>query len=246
MASTAGGPDGSGFLSRQLGLVGQVATSWAVAGGLVAALVVTAHVAAGNLSSSASFITTTVFFLVGSLVGFVHGALLAYLGRPSDVTWRLAIRRLGLSLLYDVPAVMLGWVVAMVITLSAVSAMSGRIAAVAVSAVGWIAAALVLWWAIEETMDAGRNLFRRWPDARSLALVLALAFLVLVPAFLFTRPEIWGTSVRPSATAAAAMAVGATLWIAGPLGVLGLLMLRAWHRRHPSKDRPSERSRARS
>jgi hypothetical protein len=246
MAFSADGPDGSGFLSRQLGLVGQVATSWAVAGGLVSSLVVTAHVAAGNLSSSVSFITTSMLFLVGSLVGFVHGSLLAYLGRPDHVTRRLAIRRLGLSLLYDVPAVLLGWVVAMVITLSAVSAMSGRIAAMAFSAVGWIAAALLLWWAVEETVDAARNLFRRWPDARSLALVLVLAFLVLVPAFLFTRPEIWGTSVRPTATAAAAMAVGATLWIAGPLGVLGLLVLRAWHRRHPAKDVRSQGSSASS
>ncbi len=236
MAFSADGPTGSGFLTRQLGLVGQVATSWGVAGGLVASLVVTAHVAAGSLSSSVSFITTSVFFIAGSLVGFVHGSLLAYLGRPPDVSRQRALRRLALSLLYDIPAVVVGWIVAMMITLSAVSAMSGRVAAVAVTVVGWLAAALILWWAIEETVEAARNLFRRWPDARALGLVLGLALLVLTPAFLFTRPEIWGTSVRPTATAAAAMALGATVWIAGPVGVLGLLTLRAWHRRHPSTE----------
>lgn len=236
MAFSADGPGGAGFLSRQLGLVGQVATSWGVAGGLLASLVVTAHVASGHLSSSVSFITTSVFFLVGSLVGFVHGSLLAYLGRPPEVSGQRALWRLALSLLYDIPALLVGWIVAMLITLSAVSAITGRAAAVAVTAVGWLAAALLLWWALEETLDAARNLFRRWPDARSLALVLVLAFLALAPVFLVTRPEIWGTSVRPTATAAAAMALGATLWIGGPVGVLGLLALRAWHRRHPSTD----------
>lgn len=234
MATRADGPGVlQALLPRQLGLVGQVATSWGVAGGLIAALVVTAHVFAGNLSSSVSFVTTSLFFLVGSVIGFLHGALLAYLGRPAEVSRARALKRLALAVLYDVPAVLAGWLVAMVLALSASSLMAGRAVTFAVTGVGWLAAALLLWWAFEETADALRNLLRRWPDARAVFVVLGLAFVALLPAFLLTRPEIWVVGVKPSATAAGAMALAATIWIAGPLTVFGLLALRAWHRHHP-------------
>lgn len=221
-----------------LGLVGQVATSWGVAAGLAASLVVTAHVLLGQLSSSLGFLTTTVFFLAGSLIGYLHGGILAYLGRPGDVTRAQALHRLALAAVYALPAMVVGWVVAMVLALSAASLLAGRTAALLVSLVGWAAALGFMAWAAVETRSAVRNLCDRWPGARALFIVLGLAFLVLVPIFVVSRPEIWIVGVRPSAAAAGAMAMGATLWILGPLGVLVLLGLRAWtrHRSPPPRS----------
>lgn len=241
MASTATTPERrrlGGFYPSQLGLVGQVATSWGVAGGLVAAMVVTAHVLAGQLSSSLGFLTTTIFFVGGSVVAFLHGSLLAYAGRPRDVDRRMALRRLALAAGYAVPAMALGWAVSMLLSLSAAAWISGRTAALVASGVGWVAAVAALVWAVVETRGAVRNLCRRWHGARAVLLVLALAFLAVLPVFLLTRPEMWVLGVRPSATAAGFMALAATLWIGGPLGALALLAVRAWDRHHPTDARP--------
>lgn len=212
----------------QLGLVGQLATSWGVAGGLIASVVVTLHVLAGQLSSSLGFLTTTLFFAVGSLVGYLHGGILAYLGRPPDVDRRLALHRLALAALYAVPVMVGGWIVSMVLALSAASLLAGRTIALVASLAGWAATLGLVAWAVLETRGGVRNLCRRWPGARPLMIVLALAFLALLPIFIVTRPTIWVVGVKPTATAAAIMALAATLWILGPLATLGLLAARAW------------------
>ena len=247
MASTATAPLRSSlgaFYPSELGLVGQVTTSWGVAGGLLAAMVVTGHVVAGALSAGLGFLTTTIFFLAGSIVAFLHGAILAYVGRPGDVDRKTAIRRLALAAVYALPAITLGWAVAMLISLSAAAWVSGRTAALMASGVGWVAALGVFAWAVVETRGAVANLCRRWPGARAVLVVLGLAFLAALPIFLVTRPEIWVVGVRPSATAAGFMALAATLWIGGPLGALGLLARRAWARSHPAPAGNAERRHA--
>ena len=240
MASEAA-TSGTGLLGSlspsHLGLVGQVATSWGAAGGLLAAMVVTAHVLAGQLSSSLGFLTTTLFFLAGSVIGYLHGGIMAYLGRPPEVDRRAALHRLALTALYAMPVIGAGWVIAMLLAMSATSVLAGRMATLAVSLVGWAVALAALAWAAVETRAAARNLFRRWPGARALAVVLGIAFLALLPVFVVSRPTMWVVGVRPSATAASAMAAVATLWILGPLGVLILLGARAWARHHsPSSE----------
>jgi hypothetical protein len=235
MSSTAEHNTVEGWTERtrkRLGLVGQVATSWGVAGGLLTTVVVLMHVLAGNLSSGVTFVMATLFYIVGSLIAFVHGGLLAYFGRPADVDRHRALRRLALAVLYDVPIMLLGWIVAMLMTLSVLSFEAGRYGARVVSGAAWIAGGVLVWWAFLETREAGRNLMRRWPDARAMALVLGLAFLALVPVFVFTRPDIWVVGATPTATTAGFMALGATLWIAGPLAFLALLGRRAWLHRH--------------
>lgn len=222
-----------------LGLVGQVATSWGVAGGLVASMVVTAHVLFGRLSSSLGFLTTTIFFIAGALIGYLHGGVVAYLGRPADVSRKTALHRLWLAALYAAPAMVVGWVVAMVLALSAASALAGRAVALATSLVGWMVALVGIAWALVETRSALVNLCRRWPMARALLVTLGIAFLALVPVFVVSRPTIWIVGMEPSATAAGLMAAGATVWIVGPLATLALLAIRAWSHRH-TPSTPSE------
>ena len=231
---------GTGLLGplspSHLGLVGQVATSWGVSGGLIASMVVTAHVLLGQLSSSLGFVTATLFFLAGSVIGYLHGGILAYLGRPPEVDRKVALHRLALASLYAMPAMVVGWLIAMLLALSAASVLAGRIIALGTSLIGWAAALVAIGWAVVETRAALANLCARWPGARALLVVLGIAFLALLPVFIISRPTIWIVGLEPSATAAGAMAAGATLWILGPLGTLVLLAIRAWSRHHSSSS----------
>jgi hypothetical protein len=222
----------AGYSPAHLGLVGQIATSWGVAGGLLGAVVVTGHMVAGQLSGSLGFLTTTLFFVAGSLVGFLHGGLVGYVSRPPDVSRQLALKRLALASVYAVPAMLTGWVVALALALTPAALSSGRPALAIPAILGWLGLTGVVAWATVETRQGLPNLFARWPESRALLVLLGLLFLALLPFFLGSRPEIWVLQVRPTGTAAVFMAVGATAWIGGPLVTLGLLAVRAWRRGH--------------
>ena len=228
------------FSPSELGLVGQVATSWGVAGGLLSAMVVAGHVLAGRLSPSMAFLTMTLFYLGGSLIAFLHGGLVGYLGRPGDVSRGRAIRCLRIAALYAGPTMLAGWAIGLLVVLSAAAVRMGGITTLLISSLGWLATVAVLWWAAVESRRAFHNLRERWPDAGVLTIVLGLAFMALLPVFLIARPEIWIVGIRPTSTAAGFMALGATLWIVGPLGVLTLLARRTWARHHPSSGSPGK------
>lgn len=215
----------------RMGLVAQTSTSWGVAGGMLASLVVCGHVLAGSISSSIGFVTATLFFVGGAIVGFLHGALLAYLGRPQDVSRGKAVARIALGAAYSVPALAMGWIVAMALVLSALSFAAGRHLAFGASLLAWVAGALILGWAVVETRQTLHNLMARWPDARAILVTMLAALLALVPLFTIARPEIWILDVRPTPTAALFMALAATLWIVGPVVVVGDAVLRSWRRR---------------
>ena len=224
----------AGYSPANLGLVGQLATSWGMAGGLLAAAVVWALMVAGDVSASVGFLTTTMFFVAGSLVGFLHGGILGYWGRPDDVSRILALRRLGLATLYAVPAMAVGWCLAMALTLGAVGVVGGRPALLIFAVVGGTGLAITVIWAIVEGHRAIDHLSRRWPGTRAVLTLLGMAFLALLPFFLVVRPEVWWIGVRPKPTLAVLMAATATLWIGGPLITVAFLAVRAWRKR-PSK-----------
>jgi hypothetical protein len=227
----------SALLPRHLGRVGQVATAWGVAGGILATVVVSIHVLLGQLSSSLGFLTTTLFYVVGSLIGYLHGGILGCLGRPEGVTRGRALRRLAVAALYAVPVMIAGWLLAMALAMSAAAMVAGRMLALAASSVAWLGAVGLLAWAVIETRHAGANLIRRWPDARALIVTLGLAFLALLPVFVVSRPTVWIVGVEPSATTAGFMAAGAAVWIVGPLSALALLAVRARFRTPTSSTR---------
>lgn len=221
------------FISpTQLGLVGQVAAGWGAAGGLAAALVVVTHMLAGRLSASFGFTTLSVAFFVGSVLGFVHGAVVGYLGRPADVSRKVAVQRIAVGVVYVVPTMVIGWLVALALGMTAVAIRSLNLVALLIALVGWAATVVIVYWVIDETRQVLSNLEARWPDARAFLVVLGLGFLVLLPIFLATRPEIWVLGVRPTRTAAAIMALAATLWIGGPITTLVYLGRRARARNH--------------
>lgn len=226
-----------GLSPSHLGVVGQVATSWGVAGGMLGAAVVTGHMVAGHLSASLGFLTTTIFFVAGSLVGFLHGGIVGYVSRPPQVSRKLALKRLGLTAVYAVPAMVLGWLLALALALTPAALLTGGASLIVPALIGWIGLVSAVVWATAETRAAVPNLFDRWPESRALLVVLGLLFLALLPFFLGTRPDIWVFDISPTGTAAIFMAVGATAWIGGPLVAIGLLAVRAWRRSHPKRAR---------
>lgn len=223
----------SGFSPAHLGLVGQMATSWAVAGGLLGALVVGFLMIAHEVSASFGFLTATLFFAGGWLIGFLHGGIVGYLGRPDDVSRLLALKRLGLASLYAVPSLLLAWCLAMCLTLGATGMVARRPALLSFGLVGMAGLAAAVAWAAVEARSALEHLCRRWPDARAVLALLGMAFMALLPFFLVLRPEIWLLGLRPTPPLAILMAAAATVWIGGPLLTVGILAVRAWRRRHP-------------
>ena len=188
---------------------------------------------AGSVSASIGFLTTTIFFVGGAHRVPPRGAR----GVPRASGARLpapALRRLGLAVLDAIPTMLLGWCLAMCITVGSVGVVAHRPGLLVFAAVGWTGLAAALIWAFVETHAAVEHLGRRWAEARAALMLLGLAFIAILPFFLVARPDIWVIGGRPtSPLAGLMMAAVATAWIGGPLAVVGVLTLRAWRKRHP-------------
>ncbi|MBI4541959.1 MAG: hypothetical protein HY705_02905 [Gemmatimonadetes bacterium] len=213
---------------RSIALPGWIALSWAVGGGvMLGGFVVAVMTLSGRLSGSGLLLTSSALFVVGAVLGLMHGAVLGYLGRPAGMGWGDAVRAVALALVYSVPALAVGWLVAGWIAMTVVALYVERwlaLAAVAVAALGGVAmvagAALAGWKGI-------RNGYERWPDRRMGTALVAAAFGALLVNFLAHRPMLWGLELRVTETGAFMLAVVATLWIVGPLVTVSLRVLRA-------------------
>lgn len=223
----------AGYSPVNLGLVGQMATSWGLAGGLLAAAVSGVLMITGRVSASIGFLTATLYFVAGWLIGFLHGGIVGYMGRPVHVSRLLALKRLGLAVLYAAPSLILGWCLAVCLTVGAVGVVGDRPALLAFALVGVGGLLAALGWAVVEARIALEHLGHRWPGSGAVLALLGVTFVALLPFFLVLRPEIWFLGLRPTPPLAALMAAAAALWIGGPLLVVGLLLVRAWRRRHP-------------
>ena len=223
----------AGLSPIHLGLVGQMATSWAVAGGLLGAVVVGFLMLAREVSASFGFLTATLFFAGGWLIGFLHGGIVGNVGRPDEVSRLLALKRLALAVLYAIPSLLLAWALAMCLTLGAVGVVAGRPALLLFGVVGVAGLAAAVVWATVEARRALDHLCSRWPDSRAILALLGMAFVALLPFFVILRPEIWFLGLRPTPPLAVLMAAATAVWIGGPLAVVGFLAVRAWRRKHP-------------
>ena len=213
-----------------IGLPGRVVVSWGMAGGLAAGgLLMALLTLTGQQSAGASFSTTTILFLLGAPAGLIHGGLLGYVGRPSLDARKRALGSLGLGSVMAIPGMVIAWLVALWVALSAGAVALGDFFLLMGVTVGWLAAGLICAWATLEGWRALRNALRRWPQYRLGTVVLLAILVVLIPTFLSERPEIWFTDVRVTGIGAVGLALGATIWIASPVVIVGLhLAHRGW------------------
>jgi len=215
------------------GLAGRIALSWSLAGGLsMEAILVAATVLSGSGDAAADPVTVTLFFLVGAVGGFVHGALVGVAGRPPEVELATALRGIEAA---AVTAVLLGvgaWGAALWISMTPTAVAGGRPGFVAATGMGWLIFLGVAAWAAVEGLAGLRGVMVRWPERRpGVALVLTV-FVTLLALFVWRRPEIWFTDLRVSALGAAFLALGATIWIALPVVVFVLHFLHQWRSGH--------------
>ncbi len=229
-------------LSRTIGLHGRVAVLSAMAGGVaLGGVLVAAMTLTGHLSGDGLFLSATALFIIGALVGLVHGVALGFFGRPAGTSARTAARQLVLAALYAVPGLALAWLVAVWVAMTLVAYYTGHIAALVGVALGWVAAAVILSaWSVS-ALRALRNAFARWPERRVGTLLVGASLAALLVIFLADRPELWGLRLRVTEIGAVLLAVFLSLWVAGPLVTLSLKLARQlptkWQAAAPSGGR---------
>lgn len=218
--------EGGRPLTLGLGSVGRLAVSWAVGGGvLVGGVLVGAMTLAGQLSGFGLLLTSTGLFVVGGVLGFVHGGLLGWLGRPPTESRRAALASLGMGAVYAVPALMVSWLVAGWIAMTTVALYSGKVAGLVGSGVAWLIGAALVVVAAEQGWSAVRRLYAGWSNARVATLLVAGLYGGLLAVFLAERPQLWGLSVQVTPVGAVLLATATTLWLAGPVVAVSLALL---------------------
>lgn len=217
--------DGSEGRTVELGLgaPGKVAVSWAVAGGvLVGGFLVAAMTLTGQLSGHALLLTCTGLFVVGAGMGYVHGAVLGWMGRPKEMTREAAIGSLAMGAAYAIPALLVAWLVTGWVGMTSLALYAGKTAAVVGCGVAWLVGFALVVVAVEQGWGALRSAYAGWSNARAATLLVAMLFGALLAVFLSEQPSIWGLKLRVTPVGAVLLAVAATLWLAGPMITLAL------------------------
>jgi hypothetical protein len=214
-------------VSRGVGLTGRVLVSWTVAGGLLlGGFLLAGMTLAGRLSANALLMTAGLLYVAGAVLGFTHGAVLGFFGRPADMTAKQAIGRIGMAALYAVPAMTVGFLAAGWIAMTVLAIYLGRTLPLVGVGVGWVVGAVLVATAGVYGVKALSNAYARWEDRRLGTLLVAGTFAALLVLFLADRPELWGTRLVVTEVGAVLMAAIGALWIAGPIVTLALFLAR--------------------
>ncbi|NJD10936.1 MAG: hypothetical protein FIB01_11055 [Gemmatimonadetes bacterium] len=208
-----------------VGLPGRVAITFTVGGGiLVGGFLVAAMTLAGKLSGNALLMTSGALYVLGALFGLVHGVGLGFVGR-GQLNRREAVTRLGMALLYAVPFVAVGFIVAGWIAMTMVSLYLGKVGAYIGAALGWTAGVAVVAMAVRYGWQALRNAYAAWQHAAVGTALVSASFAALLIVFLAQRPMLWGLSFRVTEVGAVLLALFATIWIALPMVAIALRLV---------------------
>lgn len=223
---TTGRPLGTD-VPRGIGLQGRVAVTWATAGGVIlGGFLVAAMTLTGQLSGSGLFFTSSGLFVIGVVLGLLHGTVLGFLGRAESTTSRQALGALGRSALYAIPAVAVGWLATVWIGMTVVALYLDRALPLIGVAVSWAVGATVVAAAVVYGVRALQNAYARWPERRVGTAVVAMTFAALLLTFLADRPELWGLRFRVTEVGAVLLAALLSIWLAGPAVTAALRLLR--------------------
>ena len=209
-----------------IGLPGKVAVAWSAAGGiLVGGFLVAAMTLTGQLSGHALLLTSTGLFVVGAVLGFIHGAVLGWMGRPKAMSRKAAVGGLALAAAYAIPALLVSWLIAGWIGMTSVALYAGKTAPLIGAGIAWLVGFSLVALAGENGYKALRNAYTGWSNARVATLIVAALFGGLLAVFLADQPTIWGLELRFTPVGAVLLALAATLWLAGPMVTVSLGLL---------------------
>lgn len=218
---------------QRLGVEGRLVIAFTMAGGmLVSGQLVASAALSGKISLSAALPATWLVFGVGAVLGWAHAVLLGYVGRQDGTSRRSVVYRMLLGGACSVPGLLIALIAASGMTLSGILVRSGGVIVWLGAALCWLVGAAICAWAITVGVEAYRNACVRFQEFRTGAPLLAAFLLTLAILFNWSRPEIWGTEYRVTATGAAFLAFGATIWIAAPIVLLLLHLVHRYKAQH--------------
>jgi len=172
----------------------------------------------------AVLVASTVMFLIGTALGYVHGAVLGYFGREAGTDAKQAIRGLLLGLFYTVPAILIGWVVAGWVAALPVALQHGVVGSL-ISVAAWVGMAVVLYVGASIGWKTLVVAYGRWQD-RALGTVFVLGVLASLLAMSYvSRHQVWFANFHLTLTGKLILALVITFWIYGPLVTIGMYLL---------------------
>lgn len=222
-------PSALGLFQGQGGSCGRVVVSWTVGGGicfggvLVGILTVT-----GVFTPGFQLLAAPVLFLLGGVLGGIHGGILAVVGRPRELGRGDAVRKALWAALVAIPALFPAWIVTAGISLSAALMKEWHLSWAVLSLGGWLLGLAVCGWAAREGWSALRRAYARWPESRAGSVLTAIILVVACVASVRIRPEIWGTDLRLNGVGAVILALAVTFWIGFPVVWVALRLFHEW------------------
>jgi hypothetical protein len=214
-------------VSPHLGWRGTLAAAWTLAGGIAGGGFVTALLLAGALHPETALLITTIFALLGSMLGGIHGAVIGHIGHPDvedmNTTWADRVFTVAVA----VGAAVLALLTAAWLAMAAVLARNGSIAGWAALMIGAAAASAALLWATVLGWHALENAYARWPRRRLGVMLVAGAFVFTAGALLLTGPLVPDAQLHIRFIATLAIAALTTIWVATPAVILALRFTRA-------------------
>jgi hypothetical protein len=243
MSTTTGNPTSpipGMAVERDTGLPGRVIVSWTLAGALVVGgFLVAAMTLAGRMSGSGLMLTSAALYAIGAGLGLAHGIALAYFGRPAGTDIHAVWARIGMGVLYAVPALLVGFLVAGWIAMTSLALYLGTVLPIAGAAAGWLVGIAILMIAAAQGWQALLQAYARWPEKKLGTLLVAAVFAALLVVLLSARPEIWGLRIRVTPSIAVLLAFLGAFWVTGPAVTVAL-----WLRRPAQSGAGTPESRA--
>jgi len=220
---------------REVDLPALVAISWSVAGGLLAGgATVATLILTSQMSGHMLIAASAVFYIVGALLGLAHGVMLGIFGRPEGVTPMQAARSMAHGIMFYVPALFLGWLVAGWVAALPIALIGGHVFGLIITLLAWMVMVAIVTVAISTGLKAARLAWARWPDRVPGVVGTGATFAALAVMFAVQRPTIWFTSIQMTGFGSIVFAYVLTFWFYGPLITIGLAMRRTLAARLPA------------
>jgi hypothetical protein len=218
---------GTSVPHRGVDLPAAVAISWSLAGGmLLGGAAVVLMLVTNRISGHLMLTASATLFAIGALVGLVHGVALGIFGRPEGTTVREAGAAMVHGLLYLIPSLLLGWLIAGWVAAMPMALSGKHLIATAISALAWVAMVVTVYFAGSIGVRAVQLAYRRWPHRAVGTALVATTLVVLIASFLVQPPTIWLTGTRLTTEGAMGLAFLATFWFYGPIITVGLWLVR--------------------